>query len=315
MALTFCLALCGCGGGGQEPQDNQDSVHVHNYRETVIEPAHGVQGCVLHTCDCGSSYSDNYLGASGEALPTNRSYTFLMIGNSYTYVNDLWSMFNRVIQDEGYLDAMIDHVTEGGYDLIRFSNPTDPFGSIVEDRLNSHQYDFIFYQDQSLFPATSPDLFITGAKRMHDRIQKTGTRDVLYMTWGRKPTSPDLAANNLTYEQHAQKVMAAYEAVGEKEGIPVSRVGAAFYLVNASHPEIELYNADMTHPSAAGSYLAALCHFATVFGRSPVGCTFYPLSITEEQAGILQQAAHDAVFGDSLVKEEYRAEYKALVDG
>ena len=105
---------------------------------------------------------------------------------------------------------------------------------------------------------------------------------------------------------------AIYEAFGEKLSIPVSPAGAAFYIVHGEHPEIELYSPDKYHPSMAGTYLAALCHYATIFGKSPIGVTYMPSAVTAEQAKILQQAAHDAVYGESLVKDEYRNEYKEI---
>lgn len=54
-------------------------------------------------------------------------------------------------------------------------------------------------------------------------------------------------------------------------GYAVSAVGPAFLDVYTNHPEINLYNADNSHPSVAGSYLAALCHYAAIYGLSPLG--------------------------------------------
>lgn len=110
----------------------------------------------------------------------------------------------------------------------------------------------------------------------------------------------------MTNESMTQRLVAAYEAIGRECNMPVSAVGSAFYDVYTNHPEIELYNEDLSHPAVAGSYLAALCHYATVFGKSPIGIS-YTSSVTEpDTVRILQEAAHKAIFGGSIVKPEYQ---------
>jgi hypothetical protein len=68
--------------------------------------------------------------------------------------------------------------------------------------------------------------------------------------------------------------------------------------VYTNHPEIELYHEDKTHPSAAGTYLAALCHYAKLYRKSPIGVSYRFGVENEEEALILQKAAHKAVFGE-----------------
>lgn len=313
IAATCCLALCGCGAGGTGETGGTGGTaepHEHSYQESVVSPAHGVQGCVLHACSCGESYRDGFLGALGKEMPTEQHYSFLFIGNSYTYVNELWTEFRRVAKGEGYTDVTVDSVTQGAYTLESFADPADQFGAQVEAKLSENEYDFVFLQEQSLRPARYPAQFYQGVNLLHERIKKTGARDILYMTWGRKEGSAELKAYRYEYEELVQRLAAAYESAGEKAGIPVSPVGAAFFRICANHPEIELYQQDMSHPSIAGTYLAALCHYATVFGKSPVGASYIPDYVPKEQAEALQQAAHDAVFGDSIVKVEYRNEYR-----
>ena len=44
-------------------------------------------------------------------------------------------------------------------------------------------------------------------------------------------------------------------------------VGAAFHEIVVSHPEIELYDPDGSHPSYVGTCLAAMVMYKTVFGE------------------------------------------------
>ena len=47
------------------------------------------------------------------------------------------------------------------------------------------------------------------------------------------------------------------DAVGAKFALPVAHVGRAFAAYAAAHPEAELYDPDLLHPSLLGSTLAA----------------------------------------------------------
>ena len=66
----------------------------------------------------------------------------------------------------------------------------------------------------------------------------------------------------------------------------VSYVGLNFYDIYSKETKLELYNEDMSHPSYAGSCLAALTHYYTVFGSYPENTTC--ISLTEEEKEILK---------------------------
>jgi PKD repeat protein len=61
---------------------------------------------------------------------------------------------------------------------------------------------------------------------------------------------------------------------------------------------INLYSSDNSHPSVAGTYLAACTFYATIFETSPVGLS-YTGGLNTAQAAFLQQIAYQTVF-DSL---------------
>ena len=94
------------------------------------------------------------------------------------------------------------------------------------------------------------------------------------------------------YSRETEELAQAYRKVGTELGAEISPVGTAFAHVLVAHPEIELYDPDMTHPSLAGSYLAALCHFTAAYGESPLDIPF-TAGLEAQTAAILQQAAHD----------------------
>lgn len=229
----------------------------------------------------------------GDTLPNDVTYRVLMIGNSYTYYNDLWELFSKVGEGAGYTFE-VDHVTQGGYYLDQHANERDPFGLQVYGYLKKNTYDFVFLQEQSTCPFQNYERFEAAVTTLAERVAENGAKCVLYQTWAREPGSPALAALNTTNAAMTAALAEAYQKAAATVGATVSPVGTAFFDVVTNHPEIDLYDPDTTHPSPAGSYLAALCHFATVTGADPLKTTF-EADLDAETASVLKQAAFDAV--------------------
>jgi hypothetical protein len=82
-------------------------------------------------------------------------------------------------------------------------------------------------------------------------------------------------------------------AIGEKLDIPVAHAGLAFYEIYTSESSIDLYNPDLSHPSYAGSYLAAAALYTKIFGKAPEASIFCGDLILAE-AEILCRAAENA---------------------
>ena len=139
------------------------------------------------------------------------------------------------------------------------------------------------------------------------RLRRTGdVRILLYQTWGRKEPCETLDAHGWTNREMTLRLAAAYEKIAAEQGCLVSPVGTAFYAVHTRHPEIALYTEDCSHPSLTGSYLAALCHFASLYGDSPLDVDYAPAGVDSAAAVLLRQAAAEAVSGPSIVTDEYR---------
>ena len=117
-------------------------------------------------------------------------------------------------------------------------------------------------------------------------------------------TGDTLAGNAVS--KATLRLAAAYEKIAAEQGCLVSPVGTAFYAVHTRHPEIALYTEDCSHPSLTGSYLAALCHFASLYGDSPLDVDYAPAGVDSAEAVLLRQAAAEAVSGPSIVTDEYR---------
>jgi len=62
-----------------------------------------------------------------------------------------------------------------------------------------------------------------------------------------------------------------YRSLGAALGVAVAPAGEAWQTVLRANPTIVLWQADGSHPSPAGTYLAACVLYARIFDASPVG--------------------------------------------
>ena len=207
-----------------------------------------------------------------------KKYSILFIGNSYTYYNDMpCGIFQKFAESAG-LCVEVKTITKGGWTLEKFSDPSDEHGKRATDALLSAkygEYDFIILQEQSHQPVTNPEAFHTAAKKLISMVKNIGATPLLYSTWGRKSGSPTLEEYNLTNESMTIGLAKAYQSIANECNIDVAHTGLAFFdIYTAKDNDIELYNPDASHPSYAGSYLAAAVLFGKVFGISPKEISF-----------------------------------------
>ena len=192
----------------------------------------------------------------------------LFIGNSYTYYNDMPTIFQALARENGK-DVTVTAVTKGARRLDAYRFTEDATTQKLVDALAQQRYDVCFLQEQSVLPAQNYDSFAEGIRIVSGLLGDRVDRVVLYATWGRKAGHKTLESNGWDTETMANLLSDSYEKAGAEFGFTVSPVGKAFLWVYTRHPEVELYDPDMTHPSYAGSCLAALTHYRTLFGEYP----------------------------------------------
>ena len=225
-------------------------------------------------------------------------YKVLFIGNSYTFFNNSWDIFKNIAQAEEY-DVVVDNVTSGGYTLEKMNDPSDIYGSMVANKLSNEEYDVVFLQEQSLRPVINEQLFFAGVRSLVEKVNANGATTILYETWGRKNGSNDLIKHNLTTKTMTQKLISSYGEIARELGLDVSHVGTAFFYLSENHPELNLYDEDLSHPSELGSYVVALTHYATVFKKSPIGMNYKYFLNNENSQTIIEEAVYRAVFENS----------------
>jgi hypothetical protein len=118
------------------------------------------------------------------------SLSVLFIGNSYTYVNDLPTLFLNVTQSLGD-NATIDSKSNGGY---TFQNHlTDP---LTHTKIGSQAWDYVVIQGQSQEPSFPYDQVnintLPPAVQLADSVYANNycSQVMYFMTWGRQVGDP-----------------------------------------------------------------------------------------------------------------------------
>ncbi|HUR88112.1 MAG TPA: hypothetical protein VMZ74_03405 [Ramlibacter sp.] len=232
------------------------------------------------------------------APPADRPASILWVGNSFFYFNNsmhdhLRDMIRETPGDKP-VRSTSSTISGSGldwHDLESLLRP-DGLGRYTFQPDNSvrinppgKQYDTVIMMDCSQCPI-HPQL----QQSFHDTVKKDaqilrnyGAHGVLFMSWAYKD-KPEMT----------QQLADAYTRAGNENGLLVIPAGLAFAKAISRKPDLELYQADKRHPTLAGTYLATCAVYATLMRKSPVGAK-YTAGLPLETAGLLQQAAWDAV--------------------
>lgn len=226
----------------------------------------------------------------------------LFIGNSYTYVNNLPQLITDIALSKS--DTLVfDQSTPGGF---TFQNHCS--NSVTWSKIRSQKWDAVILQAQSQEPSFDPSQVASQtypyAKQLVDSINANNacTEIIFYMTWGRKNGD---ASNCMTYTPVCTyngmqaRLRQSYILFKDSFKTSVAPVGVAWKTLRQALPSIDLYQADESHPSLEGSYLAACVFYSSLFQKSAIGSTYYS-SITPTLASSLQNYGSHTVLDSTL---------------
>jgi hypothetical protein len=201
----------------------------------------------------------------------------LFIGNGFTARNDLPGL---IAQLAGARGKTVEYrlISAGGASLRQHWN-----AGIARKAIRDGPFDSVVLQEQSTLP-------VKNAKRMHENvrlfdeaIKAAGAKTVLYMTWARQQAP-----------ESQKPIIDAYAGIGRELGATVVPVGVAWQSVLTKPDHPVLHDRDQSHPSLAGSYLAAACFLAVLCKESPVGIDTEVAGMSEKDRVLLQKAAWQA---------------------
>lgn len=249
------------------------------------------------------------------------TYRTLFIGNSYTYVNNLPQMVADMATSTG--DVFIyDSNAPGGYTLQGHSSNATSLAKIALGN-----WDYVVLQEQSQLPSfpisqVQTDVF-PFAKMLDSTINVDNpcAETVFYMTWGRKNGDASNCASwppVCTYAGMDSLLDLRYRMMADSNNAIVSPVGRVWNYVRQLYPSLELYQPDESHPSVAGTYVAACTFYTVMFRKDPSAISFNS-TLTATDAANIRAAAKLIVF-DSLMNwhvGEYdpAASFNAVVTG
>ena len=288
--------------------DSNDNLHVTYYDYTNENLEY-----MIYSNSAGGNNTGNSTGNSTNLTVVNNT---LMFGNSYTSFNSL----HTLLEDLGVQNA--DALTGGGKKLSAHWNEVNTSGHVSNTTLRDANidWDYVVLQDQSQVPGfyrTNADWLasMNGAVGLAGAVEDEGGESILMMTWGRRngdAMNPTLYSNFSVMQDRLESGYIDYHDNMTAAGntVWIAPVGLAFAHIHDSvmasginatvsgNTFYDLYNADGSHPSLAGSYLAACVLYATMTGDSPVGSSD-TVSLNATLKLELQQAAAATVFNET----------------
>jgi hypothetical protein len=208
----------------------------------------------------------------------------LFIGNSFTARNDVPGLVAQLAEGAGHhLDAQL--ISAGGASLRRHWN-----AGTAARTIETGGFDRVVLQEQSTLPIKNAGRMHETVRLFHASIKAAGAKTVLYMTWARRHAP-----------QSQQAITDAYTTIATELGADVIPAGVAWQRVLEQPKHPALHDRDGSHPTLAGSYVAACCAFAVLFGDDPVGLPS-PEQLEPGETTLLQRAAADAVCSRCVIR-------------
>ncbi len=217
------------------------------------------------------------------------------IGNSYTYYNNLPDLVkNMALSTNDILNYQA--TTPGGSSLQNHSNDTG-----VTNIINSNKWDYVVLQDQSQRPALHDSYTFPFAENLSTKIKNSSdcSKVMFYMTWGYK-NGDQINCNAgvtymCTYASMDDRLYSAYVRLAQENKGVVSPVGRVWRTIRQQYPQMELYDADQSHPSYLGSMAAAYTFYTMIFKKDPTLATFNG-NLSSSDAAILKNIVKQVVY-------------------
>jgi hypothetical protein len=201
---------------------------------------------------------------TGCTFAGDRCLRVLFIGNSYTSVNDLPGTFARLAASGGHAVETQMVAPGGAYLSDEVASPD------VAAALAGTRWAAVVLQEQSQRPASAQadTQMIPAVVRLVATIRADGAIPYLLETWAHRDGWPE---NGQDYARMQAAIDGAYARAAERSGSFIVPAGEAWQRALTAAPNVVLWQDDGSHPTAAGTYLAACVLYRTMTHQSPVG--------------------------------------------
>jgi hypothetical protein len=231
-------------------------------------------------------------GAGKQALKENgedKTIRVLMVGNSYTMHHSLHVMLQRLAAHvEGGPRMIVDAVAHGGYSLSNHLRT----GQALQ-RIRAGHYTHVVLQGHSMSAVDHPDKLIADAKRFKQAIDAAEGQTVFYATWARSPEVRLYRTHKSvrSFAQMSMLVSSTYFELSSLLNAGLAPVGSAFERALIEHPKLTLWGSDGSHPSLAGSYMAACVLYGAITGIDPNLTDYIPNGMKADDAVLVRVVA------------------------
>jgi len=223
------------------------------------------------------------------------SLNILFIGNSFTHMNAMPKIFEKLCKDKNK-PVHVQMNTQAGASFQVHSTREDMFAAI-----RSRKWDFVILQGYSREFAMPYDKIdvesLPYLTKIVDSINLYSpcANKLFYLTWGYKFGYKEMTSID-SYDKMAEAIIKGYRYISSCYDFPIVPVGIVWKNVRTKHPEINLYVEDDAHPNKYGSYLAACTFYTAIFRESVEGAI--TSTIDAQTAEILQKEASDYVLSN-----------------
>lgn len=199
--------------------------------------------------------------------------------------------------------VVFDSNTPGGYRL--FGHSTDA-NSLAKIRLGN--WDYVVLQEQSQFPSFPEWQVVRDvypyARKLDSTIKAHNpcAETMFYMTWGRKNGDASNCSNwppVCTYRGMDSLLALRYTIMADSNNALLSPVGKVWRQLRNTAPLIELYQADESHPSVAGTFAAACTFYTALFRKDPTSIRFNS-TLPAGDAATIKSAAKTVLYSNLL---------------
>jgi hypothetical protein len=299
-SLLLLAALAGCSNGATASDDagTDTAAEVAADAADAREAETADATDELEVGDDGPA--EETANGGGDGLPPDApgdvpaTLRVLFVGNSYTFQNDLPARVAAVaVSDSGGPALEVESIAVGGARLLdHLATPATV--AAIRDGGWTH----VVLQGQSVEPLYDRAGFAAAAAGLAAEVVAAGAEALFYETWARQVGS-DVYAESWSGGTPAAMqagLRDAYAAVAAAAGGRMVPVGDAWERALAEHPTIGLFDSDGSHPSPAGTYLAACVFHAVLSGRRPSAVDGAPPGLAPADAAELRTVAEATVF-------------------
>lgn len=207
----------------------------------------------------------------------------LFIGDSFTFFNEgVYTHVQRLAASARHpRTIVVDSETQGGATLKILQGKKS-----VHDKIRNGHFDVVVMQDDlPEYTGHNVTPFMVNGALFEKEVRQSGATPVIFMAW------PYERLNWITLDE----IIRAHKDFSAEHSVSVAPVGLAFQRALADRPKLAMLGPDKEHETIQGTYLAANIIYATLFGESPIGCTYYPKGVSAEEADFLQHVAWETV--------------------